>query len=86
MEALDGSEIPQGQDVYSRDDEQQVMPSQVTSEAMDTAVLKGLSDEKLEAIVTRVVKQTIEEKAERILLEVAEAAVAKEVEKIKQAL
>ncbi|MBW2265882.1 MAG: hypothetical protein JRF28_06930 [Deltaproteobacteria bacterium] len=86
MEALDGSEIPQGQDVYSKDDEQQVMPSQVTSEAMDTAVLKGLSDEKLEAIVTRVVKQTIEEKAERILLEVAEAAVAKEVEKIKQAL
>ncbi len=86
MEALDGSEIPQGQDVYSKDDEQQVMPSQVTSEAMDTAVLEGLSDEKLEAIVTRVVKQTIEEKAERILLEVAEAAVAKEVEKIKQAL
>jgi DNA-binding transcriptional ArsR family regulator len=86
MEASDGSEIPQGQDVYSKDDEQQVMPSQVTSEAMDTAVLEGLSDEKLEAIVTRVVKQTIEEKAERILLEVAEAAVAKEVEKIKQAL
>ncbi len=86
IEALSGGEIPQGHDVYSKDDEQQVIPSQVASEAVDTDVLEGLSDEKLEAIVTRVVKKIIEEKAERILLEVAEAAVAKEVKKIKLAL
>ncbi len=82
MEALGG----RGQDEYSKDDAQQVMPSQVTGEPADTDVLKGLSDEKLEAIVTRVVEQTIEEKAERILLDVAKAAVSKEIEKIKQAL
>jgi len=82
MEALGG----RAQDEYSKDDAQQVMPSQVTGEPADTDVLKGLSDEKLEAIVTRVVEQTIEEKAERILLDVAKAAVSKEIEKIKQAL
>jgi hypothetical protein len=56
------------------------------SEAVRSAVIDRLSDEKLEAIVTQVVQEAIEEKADRILLEVAETAIRKEIEKIKNAL
>ncbi len=61
-------------------------PSQASDEALESAVLKGLTDERIEAVITRVAKEAIEKKADRILLEVAEAAIAKEIEKIKQVL
>lgn len=57
-----------------------------TDKMLESAILEGLSEERIEAVITRVVKETIEKKADRIILEVAEAAIAKEIEKIKQAL
>ena len=57
-----------------------------TDKMLESAILEGLSEERIEAVLTRVVKETIEKKADRIILEVAEAAIAKEIEKIKQAL